>query len=510
MRKRGISLLCVLLLLTGLVPAWAAESYQFAGVNAAVSLPEGVYQPVLTPENLKDNEAFIQQQGGTLAAWQADFEARGILLQAYDTANDRVLVITALQDVDGQQLFDINEHGSDVRAKYRLSHGATGAYTILGYRYDSVSWKNFKNIGRFLQLRYSYRLNGEVARRGFQRRTIRNGYTITVDMQVFGRQLTARDNTALNKVFDTFTFTSILPVPPLPISLDETATAPVETSKPSFVMKGKTKPEASLRAVLMSFSTSASKVFETKANKAGVYSLPIDLPGEDVYVMTLTVQSPGLEDLNRSYNIRYQSGLIPVSMTSAPSGELLDDQFVLAGSTTESNVRATLSVNGNETTKNVARNGTFSFTFDTKEEGTYAIRLVLTKKGLQDRVFNYTAVRVLSPLAREELLKKSALSPTYTELTQNPNMYDGKMLHYQGTLIAKENDADAWVLRVALNKNETGFTDVLYVTSDTDPGFDINKEVNIYGLMEGMNVAPDAQGNEETLPRISLSLMSAK
>ena len=131
MRKRGISLLCVLLLLIGLVPAWAAESYQFAGVNAAVSLPEGVYQPVLTPENLKDNEAFIQQQGGTLAAWQADFEARGILLQAYDTANDRVLVITALQDVDGQQLFDINEHGSDVRAKYRLSHGAAGAYTIL-------------------------------------------------------------------------------------------------------------------------------------------------------------------------------------------------------------------------------------------------------------------------------------------------------------------------------------------------------------------------------------------
>ena len=65
-------------------------------------------------------------------------------------------------------------------------------------------------------------------------------------------------------------------------------------------------------------------------------------------------------------------------------------------------------------------------------------------------------------------------------------------------------------MRVALNKKDAGFTDVLYVTSDTDPGFDINKEVNIYGLMEGMNVAPDAQGNEETLPRISLSLMSAK
>ncbi|NLX82920.1 MAG: hypothetical protein GXZ04_03770 [Clostridiales bacterium] len=510
MRKRVFSLLCALLMMMSFLPASAAESFQFEGVNAAVSLPEGVYQPVLTPANLKDNEAFIQQQGGTLAAWQADFEARGILLQAYDTANNRVLVITALQDVDGQRLFDINEHTPDVRAKYRVSHGGSGAYTILGYRYDSISWKSFKNIGRFLQLRYSYRLNGELARRGFQRRTIRNGYTITVDMQVFDRQLTARDNAALNKVFDTFTFTSILPVPPLPLSLDETVTAPVETSKPNFVMKGKTKPEANLRAVLMSFSTSATKVFEAKANKSGAYSLPIELPSQDVYVMTLTVQSAGLEDLNRSYNIRYQAGLIPVSLTSVPSGELLEDQFVLAGSTTESNVKATLTVNGKETTKNVARNGTFSFTFDTKEEGTYTIRLVLTKKGLQDRVFNYTGVRVLSPLAREELLKKSALSPSYTELTQNPNMYDGKMLFYQGTLVAKGNDADNWVLRLALNKTESGFTDILYITSDTDPGFEVNSQVNIYGLMEGMNVAPDAQGNEETLPRISLSLMSEK
>ena len=271
-------------------------------------------------------------------------------------------------------------------------------------------------------------------------------------MQVFGRQLTARDNTALNKVFDTFTFTQHpARAAPCPSRWMKRPPRRLKPASPAFVMKGKTKPEASLRAVLMSFSTSASKVFETKANKAGVYSLPIDLPGEDVYVMTLTVQSPGLEDLNRSYNIRYQSGLIPVSMTSAPSGELLDDQFVLAGSTTESNVRATLSVNGNETTKNVARNGTFSFTFDTKEEGTYAIRLVLTKKGLQDRVFNYTAVRVLSPLAREELLKERA-EPHLYRTHPKPQHVRRQDAALPGTLIAKENDADAWVLRVALNK----------------------------------------------------------
>ena len=511
MRKRSIILLCVAMLMLGLVPAARAEAYDFAGVHAGITLPEGVYEPVLTPANLKDHEAFIQSQGGTVAAWTADFEAKGILLQAYDSKNNRVLVITALKDVDGQQLFDINEHPPEVRGKYRVSHAASdGAYAILGYRYDGVGWGTFGKIGRFLQLRYSYRQGGEVVRRGYQRRTIRNGYTITVDMQVFGRQLTNRDNTALNKVFNTFTFSQILPVPPLPISLDETSTAPVETSKGSFAMKGKTKPEASLRAVLMSFSTSATKVFEAKANKAGNYNFTVELPGEDVYVMTLTVSSPGLEDLNRSYNIRYQSGLIPVSLAVTPPAEITQDEFILSGTTPESNVKATLTVNGTETTKNVARNGSFSFTLDTRAEGTYNIRLVLTKKGLQDRVFNFVSMRVLSPEAREGLLRQSALSPSYTELTQNPNMYDGKMLMYEGILTGKENATDNWVLRLALTKTDTGFSDVLILTADSDPGYDTGSQVRVYGQMVGMNLSTDDQGQEETLPRLSLSLMTRK
>ena len=52
-------------------------------VHAGLTLPEGVYQTVLTPANLEANAAFIQSQGGTAEAWQADFAARGILLQLF-------------------------------------------------------------------------------------------------------------------------------------------------------------------------------------------------------------------------------------------------------------------------------------------------------------------------------------------------------------------------------------------------------------------------------------------
>jgi hypothetical protein len=508
MRIRNMMFLAAAIILLGLFPAAGAESYQFPSIYAGIVLPDGVYQKVLTPDNLQANEEFIKSKGGDVTTWAADFSAKGILLQAYDTQNDRALVITALKDVDGESIFDINEHPAQVRTKYRLSHGASGSYTILGYKYDSVSWRNFPGIGRFLQLRYTYRRGNEVLHRGYQRRTVRNGYTITVDMQVYGRQLSGRDNTALNKVFDTFTFSQILPMPPLPITLDETVSVPVETSKPSFTMKGKTKPEASLRAVLMSFSSGTTQVFEAKANKSGNYTLPIELPGEDVYVMTLTVSVPGFEDLNRSYNIRYQQGLLPAQIISAPGMELAADVFTLAGQTTESGVRATLYVNGLRSSMNVPKNGSFSFEIDTSAEGSYDIRLVLSKKGLQDRVFQYTAARLLSPQAREELLRRNALSPTYQELIANPDSYDDKMLRLEGTLVEKSNSSDTWVLHLALSKTENGFSDIVVLTADRDPGLAINAKACAYGKMSGMYLTQDEQGNEIKLPQINLNLLT--
>lgn len=487
-----------------------AESYSFSNIHASVSLPDGVYHTVLTPENLASQETFIRSQGGTVEAWAADFAARGVLLKAYDHPNNRVLEITALEDVDAKNIFDINEHPSDVRAKYRLSHGNKGSWAVLGYRYDSISWGNFKGVGRFLQLRYAYRQGDEVVRRGFQRRGIRNGYTITFDMQVFGRQVAAKDNTALNKVFNTFAFTQILPVPPLPITLEETVTAPVETGEASFTLKGKTKPGAKLTAAVISFGGSASQVFEATANKAGNYSLPITLPGEDVYIVNLTISSQGLQDFSKSYNIRYQKGLIPAQITSVPPDAFSADSFTITGMTSLTGVSATLRVNGIEAAKAVPRSGQFSFTFDTKAEGAYDIQLILSKKGLNNRVFQYTAYRALSNEAKETVLRQSAASPEYAKLLANPGQYDGQMLVYDGTLIQKTEEAGEYLLSIALSKTAEGFAEEIVAATDRDPLLALNTPVRVYGQMVGLYNTRNASGAEISLPRLQISLITAR
>lgn len=504
--RKHLLIALTLLCLVAAFPA-LAEQYSFDAIHAAVSLPDGVYETVLTPQNLASQEAFIQSRGGTVASWEADFKARGIMLQAYDQDTDRVLVISALQDVDGQRYFDINEAGTNIRADYRKSHGKDGAWSVLGYHYDSISWKNFKS-GRFLQLRYSYRQGGELVCRGFQRRTIRNGYTITVDMQVFGRNVTGADNTALNKVFATFAFSQVLPVPELPITLAETATAPVETNKRAFTMKGETKKDAKMSAVVMSFTDTQGQVFSATADKNGKYSLPIELPREGSYLMTLTVESPGLASLTKSYSITYQEGLLPAVITAPPPDILPQDSFTLSG-TTESGVDVVLSVNGVETKKKTGRDGGFSFKINTAAEGGYSISLTLSKKGFNDRNFSYNTSRLISQQAKDEALRQKAVSPPYALMAANPENYDGQLLTYTGFLVSKEDVSGEWILRVALEKTNTGFADEMIVTAEGDPGYAAGSRVRIYANLVGKNIGQNAAGEEEILPKLQLALIDA-
>lgn len=505
MRKRFLVAL-TLLCLAAVFPA-LAEQYSFDAFHAALSLPDGVYETVLTPQNLASHEAFIQLKGGTVEGWAADFKARGIWLQAYDQDTDRVLVVTALEDVDGQRYFDINAAGTNVRADYRKSHGKNGAWSVLGYHYDSISWKNFSS-GRFLQLRYSYRQGGELVCRGFQRRTIRNGHTITLDMQVYGRNVSGADNTALNKVFDTFAFSQVQPVPELPITLAETATAPIETNQRSFTMKGETKGGAKMSAVVMSFTDTQGQVFSATADKNGKYSLPIELPREGNYLMTLTVEYQGLESLSKSYSITYQEGLLPAVITAPPPDIFPQDSFTLMG-TTEAGVDLTLSVNGAETKKKTGRDGGFSFKINTASEGGYSINLTLSKKGFNDRNFSYNASRLISQQAKDEALRLKATSPPYAQMAASPENYDGQLLTYTGYLVSKEDVSGEWILRFALEKTQTGFADEMIVTAESDPGLAAGSRVRIYGSLVGKNIGQDAAGEEEILPKLQLALMDA-
>lgn len=504
MKKALLALICFVVLFQ--YAPIHAEVFSVEPIKAGFELPEGVYQTVLTPDTLQAHEDFIKAQGGTLETYAAAFKAEGILVKAYDPANQRVFVLTARQDVDAKKYFDIDKQTPETRAVYRQSHGKDGAYAVLGYKYDSVEWKNFENVGRFLMLRYTFREGGELVCRGFQRRTIRNGYTITLDMQVYGRMLAGKDNTALNTIFDSFHFSELSQQSKFYAPLEETMSAPIETNVPDFTMKGKTSANASLTAVVSSFSTNKAEVFKTTAKANGVYTLPVKLPQEGIYLMTFTVEIDGKEALSKVYDIKYQSGLIPVAFSSAPPEQLFQESFKVAGNT-DKGVNVTLTVNGKESAKKVGANKAFSFTVNTKTDGEYKLVLSFTKDGAQTRSFSYTVIK--GPPEPAETPLPLALTPSYDQLISKKDNYDGKPLQFDGYLISNEEKAGEWQMLFALRKTEGAYADYLLLASNKQVQFPLETKVRAYGTLVGYVNDISIDGKEAMCPKLEISLTEA-
>ena len=301
LRKLLLSLALLALLMAA--PA-LAETYAFPEICASVTLPDNTYELVLTPGNLNEHTAYLAAQNMDYDATLNAFETDGVLLKALDTDNNRTLVITALQDVDAQTYFDLNNQDEDMRREFRVSHTDGSVYGVLGYSYSSAAWKNYGGTTlRFLQTKYSLHQEGQQVCTGYQRRTIRNGYTITLDMQVTGRNAKDTDNAALEKIMKGFGFSQILEMPDLPIKLALSSPPPTETNSDTFTITGSTEKNAVVTATLFSLTSSASKSFNVSAGSSGDFKLKITLPSQGVYSLTLTAQTPGTIPAQRIFAV---------------------------------------------------------------------------------------------------------------------------------------------------------------------------------------------------------------
>ena len=134
------------------------------------------------------------------------------------------------------------------------------------------------NTGRFLQLKYTRTVNGETYR-GYARKTIRNGYSIHVDYQVYGRALKNADKNALDDVMDTWEFLEIFPRPAASVSkLIFSARPPQETNTGKFTVSGTGTAGLHIIGVVMRMSGSDVEQFEVTIGKTGKFELNVTLP----------------------------------------------------------------------------------------------------------------------------------------------------------------------------------------------------------------------------------------
>ncbi len=503
--RKLLFILAASLLLIMALSAASAETYSFGDIRAQVDIPED-YETVLTPYNLSAKTDWIASQGLDYDALSNSFEAEGILLEAIDAETNRTLVISALRDTDGQTYFDLNNQDEDMRKEFRVSHTNGSVYGILGYSYSSAKWANYGAVTlRFLQTQYTLQENGQLVCSGYQRRTIRNGYTITLDMQVRDRKAKEADNTALEKVMKTFAFTEILPMPELPIKLTVSAAPPAETNEETFTIKGTTAKKATVTATVFSLGTAGGKTFQTTANGSGSFSIKVTLPGQGVYSVTITAEAEGAITAQRLYSVTFQKGVLPVDLVTHP-GETLNDETVFSG-TTVAGAKIQLAISGPITYSKSVTGSKFNFKVDTSAEGTYQFVLSVTKKGLQERTFTFSAVRSYTDVEREDKIRSQSKKMTYANLPKAENR--GKAVVETGWITGISENIDEWVVTFAMTQSGSTYKDIVYLICREEPAFSVESKVKVYGTASGTFSEINEDGKIKSYPRIDVSIMEA-
>lgn len=491
-------LLSLLLALLMTVPALAVD-LSYDDFSATMTVPDSY--TMVTLDNLAEHADLLAKQGYTPEDAKNDWETRGVRFQAWNEAGDMCIELSAVQDDFALQYWDVNTCTTDERATYRLGHSSdkNGYYRNLGYDYTSAQWKNGKNYARFLVLQYT-RTHNSVTYAGYGRKTIRNGYSIYLECQVYGRNAKKADNNALETIMNTWKFTEVFPKPTgaaakTPVVFSETP--PSETNTGKFTVSGTGTSGQHVILCLMRMSSGEAVNYDTTIPKSGKFSFDIKLGQEGVWLMTYTVETGGEVLQEGKFNITtYKKTLLIVNLDSELPTTLLGDSITISG-TTMKQTQVQCIVEGRYD-KSVTTNnsGKFSFKIPTDAEGDYEITLVFQKKNYTTRRFTSTASRELTDADRQEDIREQAIKPAYSTLTKKMTEYTGRYMVYTVYIDHTEQVGEEWLTFAAMRKtNSGGLRDMVVISSKTQPTWTGGDQVRLYLQCTGSHTI---EGDETT------------
>ncbi len=505
MRRRILVLLTVLLCAFCL-SAFADTEYTLPQMNGRLSL--GDQYIVLTPGNLSLHPELLEKLGRDQDGLAADFAERGVVLQAWVSSLDACLEVTVVQDEDATRYFDMEQQTNAARNEYRISFLKGESWKEAGYSIKSAEWKRQTLGGRFLMLKYKRTVNDTVYW-GYARRTIRNGYTLMLDYQVYNRGLRANDLNSVNKVANTVTFSSSDPMPATAEgAITYTAVPPQETNTGVFTVEGTCAPEAHLIGVVMRMSSPTPTRIETTAKKNGAFKLNVTLPEEGIWLMTLTVEVGGQTIAEEVFNTTiYNKILLPVSMDAEVPEQLNTDELVLSGVTSKG-VTVQCIVSGGSTTfdKTIRTNGTGKFTFKVpvKEESDYDIVIVFSKKDYDTRRVSFVSHRFLSEEDVRKQVRSEAVRPAYNVLVSKLDKYVGKVMVYTAYITDIRQAGSEWIITAAMRQTNKGYGNTVIIISSEEPACAIGSRQTFYGRCAG---SYSIQSEEDTVSWPSFDLL---
>lgn len=481
----------------------SAQSFAFEDASLQFQLSDRAYS-LITPDNLHLHPEWVSRQGCTQEELAAQWKTDGVLVCAVTLKDDLHITVSAVKDDQSVRIFDVDQQTTETRNNYKTSYAKNKILQDEGYTFQSAEWKN-TDSGRFLLVKYKQEQDGETAS-GYMYRTVRNGYQVTIDYRVTGRNVKKADLSTLEDILDTVSFTAVLDKPATSVpSIVLTSVPPEETNSNKFTVAGTCDPGLKLTGVLLRMSSPDPIIITDTANKSGKFSMDVKLPEEGVWLMTLTVQSGDIVTEEIVFTTTtYKKTLLPVNLTTTIPAVTYDDKLVISGTTLQGVSVQCLS--GLDFAKTITVNGTQKFTFnlDTSEPGEYDITLVFSKRKLDTRRFTFTVTRIVTEEQQREKWREEAVKPAYNTLNSKLKGYTGRTMGYSLYVVDYWQREDDWIIRMAMTKKNSGYSNIVYVISPEEPVFDRDTQQMMYGECIGSLDVMLPDGTVETCPAFDL------
>ena len=319
LRKLVFGIITALLLVFS-VCALADTAYSLSPCPAQLTLKDK--RTVITVSDLEKHPELLTAMGMTKDEAAADWQARGVVLQAWSELRTKYtcIEITVVKDSEAEQYVDlVHLEDKATWSAYLASCKnseilSSQGYTILKLGTSAKELQKPEGV-HFLLLKYKRSLNGQEYR-GYMAKTVYRGYSVCVDLKCFNQNPPESVTNEITNIMKTFrTDESIAAAAAASAEasagsndvpgnetgdtgseeeskISISAAPPVETNTNVFTVEGTTVPGTEVIGVLMRIGTDEVLNFHASAHeKKGTFKMKVTIPEteENVWLFALNV-----------------------------------------------------------------------------------------------------------------------------------------------------------------------------------------------------------------------------
>lgn len=507
--RKALLLVLVLLLTVVCACAAAATDYPLDAISGKISIDESKYV-VLTSGNLSDHPDLLSSIGKTAEELKTDWAARGVLLQAWTKDQKTCVEVSVFQDEDSARYIDLESLDNAGRKEYYKQ--MLSKVREQGYRVTESDYKLYNKSGHYFVCTYHYQKDGD-DHRGIMRRTVRNGYTLVVDYQVFNRLPSKTDKDNNGRFMNGIEIVTV-DVQPAAISGQETPESTSSAKVPAgaastlsitvlppkisndgvFTVEGTAYPGSELAISAMRLSSTVSHHFNAVASESGKFKVKVALPEEGTYTLSIAMYIDDVPVQDAFLDVvKFSSTQIPYQLNADIPTALTMDKLVISGTTIKGvEIQCIVTVNNGSPLKITPRdtvktngNGTFTFTVPTDQEGEYDFVLAFSKKGMNTERLEVKSTRTLSVADQNARTAGKAEKGNYDKLVKKLDSYIGHTISFDAYITEVKQAGDQWMILAALKLNRGKYSNYLVYMADEDPSLSASEKVKIYGVCTG-------------------------